>query len=188
MQGRRFIFMKRTKNNLTRKIVFSALAVAMSIVIGMVCKAYFTITPIIRITFDNMPIILLGFVFGPIYSVMAAVGTDLISALLAGWAPTPLITLGAAVIGLTAGVLPRVIIKRKGFVATTSVSLIAHVLGSLFVKSWGLADLYSLPFWETVVTRMPVILVIAVAEGYLVYVLLKNKQLLKLADKEGEKK
>lgn len=180
--------MKRTKNNLTRKLVFSALAVAMSIVIGMVCKAYFTITPIIRITFDNVPIILLGVLFGPLYSVMAAVGADLISALLAGWAPTPLITLGAAVIGLVAGALPRIIIKRKSFVAIASVSLIAHVLGSLFVKSWGLADLYSLPFWETVVARMPVILVIALAEGYLVYVLLKNKQLLKLADKEGEKK
>ena len=109
---------EKTKNNVknnTKKIVFSALMVAMSIIIGIGCKAYFTLTPILRITFDNMPIILLGFMFGPLYSTMAAVGADIISALIAGFAPTPIITVGAACIGLLAGILPRYIIKRKGF-------------------------------------------------------------------------
>lgn len=188
MQGRRFVFLKKSRNNVTKKLVFSALAVAMSIVIGIVCKAYFTITPILRITFDTMPILLLGVMFGPVYSVMAAIGADVISALIAGYAPTPIITVGAAAIGLIAGLLPRIIIKRKSFVAVASVSLIAQTAGSLFIKTYGLADLYNLPFWETLLFRLPVMLVIAVVEGYLVYMLLKNKQLSRFADSREEKK
>ncbi len=180
--------MKKSRNNVTKKLVFSALAVAMSIVIGIVCKAYFTITPILRITFDTMPILLLGVMFGPVYSVMAAISADIISALIAGFAPTPIITVGAAAIGLIVGLLPRIIIKRKSFVAVTSVSLIAQTAGSLFIKTYGLADLYSLPFWETLAVRLPVLLVISFVEGYLVYMLLKNKQLSRFADGREEKK
>ncbi len=178
---------EKAKNN-TKKIVFSALMVAMSIVIGIVCKAYFTLTPILRITFDNMPIILLGFMFGPLYSVMAAVGADIISALIAGYAPTPLITVGAACIGLLAGVLPRYIIKRKGFLSVLSVSLIAHGVGSMLVKTYGLADLYSLEFLPTLWVRIPLYAVIALAESYLVYIILKNKLISSLGTEKGKQK
>lgn len=180
--------MKKSRNNVTKKLVFSALAVAMSLVIGIVCKAYFTLTPVIRITFDTMPILLLGVMFGPVYSVMAAIGADVISALIAGYAPTPIITVGAAAIGLVAGLLPRIIIKMKSFIAIVSVSLVAQTVGSLFIKTYGLADLYNLPFWETLLIRLPVVLVIAVVEGYLVCVLLKNKQLSRLSDSREERK
>ncbi len=186
--GKEVCFFMKRKNSITRKLVFSALAVAMSIVIGIVCKAYFTLTPVIRITLDNMPIILLGYMFGPVYGVMAAVGADVVSALIAGFAPTPLITVGAALIGLIAGAVPRYIIKRKGFLSTVSVSLLAHTAGSLFVKTYGLADLYNLPFWETLLIRLPVMLVIALAEGYLVYIILKNKQLSSFAETKGARK
>jgi ECF transporter S component (folate family) len=188
LQGRRFVFLKRSGKNVTKKLVFAALAVAMSIVIGIVCKAYFTLTPILRITFDMMPILLLGVMFGPVYSVMAAIGADVISALIAGFAPTPIITVGAAAIGLVAGLLPRIIIKRKSFVSIMLVSLSAQTVGSLFIKTYGLADLYSLPFWETLAVRLPVMLFIAFVEAYLVYILLKNKQLSKFADVREEKK
>lgn len=177
--GEEVIFMKNkeeSRNN-TKKIVFSALMVAMSIIVGIVCKAYFTLTPILRITFDNMPIILLGFMFGPLYSTMAAVCADIISALIAGYAPTPLITVGAACLGLLAGALPRYIIKRKGFLSTLSVSFIAHGVGSVLVKTYALSDLYSLQFLPTLWVRLPLYTAIALAEAYLIYIILKNKQI-----------
>ncbi len=167
---------EKTKTN-TKKIVFSALMVAMSIVIGIVCKAYFTLTPILRITFENMPIILLGFMFGPLYSVMAAIGADVISALIAGYAPTPLITVGAACLGLLAGVMPKYIFKRKSFVSVLSVSLIAHGIGSVIIKTYALADLYSLRFLPTLWVRIPLYAAISLAEAYLIYIILKNKQI-----------
>lgn len=168
---------KNKAKNTTKKLVFSALMVAMCIIIGAVCKAYFTLTPVLRITFDNMPIILLGFIFGPIYSVMAAVVADIISALSAGYAPTPLITVGAACVGLVAGILPRYIIKRKGFLSVLSVALASHAVGSVLVKTYALADLYSLEFLPTLWVRIPLYAVIALAESYLVYIILKNKQI-----------
>ena len=176
---------ENTKNNAkknTKRLVFSALMVAMSIVIGIVCKAYLTLSPVMRITFDNMPIILLGFMFGPVYSIMAAVAGDIISALVAGYAPTPLITVGAAAIGLVAGVLPKYIIKRKGFFASLGVTLSAHIIGSVIIKTYALADLYSLEFLPTLLLRAPLYIAISLAEAYLIYIILKNKQIIGLTE------
>ncbi len=169
----------------TKRLVFSALMVAMSIIIGIVCKTYFTISPILRVTFDNMPVILLGMLFGPVYSTMAAVGADLISALIAGYAPTPLITVGAAVLGAVAGLIPRYIIKRKGFLAILISSLAAHSLGSILIKSYALSELYSLDFLPTLWARLPVCLGISVIEAYLVYIIMKNKRISSLSEGKG---
>lgn len=171
--------MRKSKNSAkiaTRRMVFSALMVAMSLVIGIVCKAYLTLTPIFRITFENMPIILLGVMFGPMYSVMAAVGADVISALSAGYAPTPLITVGAACIGLIAGVLPR-LIRGKGYASVLAVVSVSHFIGSVLVKTYALCDLYSLEFFPAFWLRLPLYIAISCAEAYLIYIIAKNRQI-----------
>lgn len=172
----------------TKKLVFSALMLALSILIGAVCKAFFTVTPITRITFDTMPIILLGFLFGPVYSTMAAVGADLVSALIAGYAPTPFITVGAAAIGAVSGVLARYIIKRKNFISIASVSLAAHAIGSMLIKTYGLADLYGMQFSVAFWARLPFGLLIAAVEAYLIYIVLKNDRISSLAGGKGATK
>lgn len=172
----------------TKKLVFSALMVAMSIIIGIICKAYFTVTPITRITFDTMPILLLGIMFGPVYSVTAAVSADVVSALIAGYAPTPLITVGSAVIGLLAGVIPRYIIKRKGFLQILSASAVSQLVGSLLVKTYALADLYGFEFLPTLLARIPFSVIIAAVEAYLVFLILKNKQIRSFCLGKGERK
>ena len=175
----------KKSNQETKKLVFSALMVAMSIVIGIICKAYFTVTPITRITFDTMPILLIGIAFGPIYSVSAAVAADVISALMAGYAPTPLIAVGSAVIGLIAGVLPRYIIKRKGFWQILLISALAQTAGALMIKSYALADLYEYQFLPTMLARLPFSVVITLVEAYLVFLILKNKRICAFFEEEN---
>lgn len=170
---------KKRAKDATKRLVFSALMVAMSLIIGIVCKAYFTFTPVLRLTFENMPIILLGFMFGPIYSVMAAVGADIISALGAGYSPTPLITVGAACLGLLAGVLPKAF-KKSSFASLLSVELVSHFVGSLLVKTYALCDLYTLDFLPTFWVRLPLYIAISCAEAYLIYIITKNRQICSL--------
>jgi len=177
--------MQRKHKEQTKRMVFAALMVAISIIIGVICKAYLTLTPFVRITFDNLPILLLGYMFGPVYSVMAAVAVDLISALMAGFAPTPLITVGAGVIGLLSGVLPRYIIKRKNFLCILCVSLITHAAGSVLIKTYALSDLYTVPFFEILWVRIPVYAAVALVEAYLVYILMKNKYVTKISGNKG---
>jgi ECF transporter S component (folate family) len=167
--------LKKSRNNVTKKLVFSALAVAMSLVIGIVCKAYFTLTPVIRITFDTMPILLLGIMFGPVYSVMAAIGADVISALIAGYAPTPIITVGAAAIGLLGGLIPRLLPKAWPRLLRIALTVsAAHLIGSVVIKTFGLAQYYAMPFIVLMLWRLLNYAIISILECALLYLLGKN--------------
>lgn len=161
-----------------KKLVFAALLTALCVVIGWVCKAYLTFGAI-RITFENLPILLAGFLLGPFYAAAAGVAADLISATLAGFAVNPVITLGSAVIGAVAGVFSRYIIKKNGFFQILLASLSAHTLGSMIIKSLGLW-MYEYA-WQLLVLRIPLYLVIGTAEAYIIYIMLKNRQLMSVA-------
>ncbi len=162
-----------------KKLVFSALMTALCVIIGWVCKAYFTFGAI-RITFENLPVLLAGIVLGPVYGAAVGAASDIISALLSGFSINPVITLGAAAIGMVAGVLSRYVLKNKGFVAVLLASLSAHALGSMLIKSLGLW-MYDYA-WQLLVLRIPLYLVIGTAESYIIYILLKNKILISFSE------
>ncbi len=161
-----------------KKLVFAALLTALCVVIGWVCKAYLTFGAI-RITFENLPVLLAGFLLGPVYGAAVGAVADIVSALLSGFGINPVITLGAAMIGAVAGVLSKYIIKKKGFLQILLVSLCAHALGSMIIKSLGLW-MYSYA-WQILILRVPLYLVIGTAEAYIIYIMLKNRQLMSVA-------
>lgn len=161
-----------------KKLVFASLMTALCVVIGWVCKTYMTFGAI-RITFENLPVLLAGFVLGPVYGAAVGAASDLISAPLSGFGVNPVITLGAAVIGAVSGIFSCYIYKRKAFPQILLASLSAHVLGSMIIKSLGLL-MYSYP-WQVLVMRVPLYLAIGTVEAYLIYVLLKNRQLSDMA-------
>ncbi len=157
-----------------KKLVFASLLTALCVVIGWVCKTYMTFGAI-RITFENLPVLLAGFVLGPVYGAAVGAASDLISAPLSGFGVNPVITLGAAAIGAVSGVFSRYIYIRKGFLQTLLASLSAHALGSMIIKSLGLW-MYNYA-WQLLLMRVPLYLAIGTVEAYLIYVLLKNRQL-----------
>ncbi len=176
--------MKKRKSSLKiEKITLMALLTALSVIIGWVCKMYFTFGAI-RITFENLPIILAGIALGPIAGGVVGAAADIISALLSGFAINPLITLGAAAVGIVAGVVSRPIYNRKGFIKTLAVTMCAHGVGSVLLKSFALWKTmgYALPLC---LLRIPTYLLIGTIEAYLIYNLMKNKH---LAAKLGGKK
>ena len=180
MQGRRFIFMKSNKKSRsirnTKLLVFGALMAAFSIIIGLVCKNYLTFgNGSVRVTFENLPVILSGVWFGPIIVAVVGIIADLVSALLSPpYQPNPLITIGAAAIGILSGVLARYIIKGRKLYQTLIITLAVHCIGSVIIKSVALELMGYAVIWPI---RIGLYIAIALCEGYVLYVMVNNRAL-----------
>ena len=157
-----------------RVIALCALMVALSVIIGWVCKTYLTFGAI-RITFENLPVLLAGIAFGPVAGALVGAASDLVSCVASGYSVNPLITVGAACIGACAGMFAKYVFKRRGFVSLLATALVSHTAGSVLIKS---AGLYLLGYpLATLLLRIPLYIGIGTAEAYLIYILLKNRQI-----------
>lgn len=161
------------------KLVFSAMMTALSVVIALVCKTYFTFGAI-RITFENLPVILSGVILGPFYGAVVGIASDLISAPLSGFGINPVITLGAATVGFVAGLVFKFLPKGAKFVSSLASVMSAHIVGSMIVKSLGLL-MYAYPL-QMIFFRVPLYSAIGLAESYLVFCILKNKAISKFSE------
>lgn len=172
--------MKKKSNAFTlrhsiRVLTSAALLASTSVVLAFLAKSIFGTGPI-RITFESLPIFFGSFLFGPAIGGIIAVGADLLSCFLSGMAPNPIITVGAALIGLIAGLLYRYLLRGKpAAVGIFFTVLAAHFVGSMTVKSIGLYVFYG---WA-VLYRIPIYLVIAILESIVLIYLLNNKSLMR---------
>ena len=164
-----------------RHLTVAAMLTAISVVIGIFCKNFLNFGGgLFRITFENFPIILSGYCFGPVVGGLVGIATDLISYLLSNqiYPPNLIVTAGAFLIGFVSGLLFRVPVKNRTLRIIFSASL-AHFCGSVVVKSIGLYQFYGV----AVLWRIPVYLVIASLEILLICLLFNRKSFLNLIDK-----
>ena len=172
----------RSRHSYIRSIAVSGLLVALSVVIGWLCKTYLTFGAI-RVTFENIPVIISGIVYGPIVGAVVGVLSDAVSCLTSpNPSLNPIIMLGAGVIGALSGIIPRYIIKcgerLKIFVTVFAV----HIIGSMIIKSIGLYVFFKFGL-EILVWRIPLYIGIAVCESIIIYAILKNKNIKKMLGK-----
>lgn len=171
----------------TKVLVFGALMASMSIIIGLICKNYLTFSDgSVRITFENLPIIISGIWFGPFVGAAVGIIADLVSALLSPpYQPNPLITVGAASIGILSGVLARYIIKGKKFYQVLLLTLVVHAIGSVIIKSTVLGLMGYAVIWPV---RIAIYTVIAVCESYLIYLIINNRGMMSRIERLAKKK
>lgn len=159
-------------------LCFSALLTAMSIVLGKFLQIPNPFQEFIRISFENLPILMAGITLGPIVGAVVGIVADLIGCLLYGYAINPIITIGAASVGIVSGLISY-IIKNPLVVKVVASIVPAHIVGSVLIKSAGLAmwylEKYGLGYWEFVAWRLLNYALVATAEGIIIYLLLKNK-------------
>ncbi len=163
-------------------LTLTAMLTAMSVVIGMFCKNYMNFANgLFRVTFENLPIILSGILFGPITGAAVGAASDVISYLLTAQAyPINLVvTLGAATVGFVSGFVAKVIIKKNGYAQIIISGAAAHLIGSLIIKSAGLYQFYG---WA-IMWRIPLYILIASVELWLLCLLYKNATFRKLIDR-----
>jgi len=165
-----------------RRLTLAAMLIAMSVVIGIFCKTVLNFANgLLRITFENLPIILGGMLLGPVYAGVMGLCSDLLSYLFSSqaFAPIPLVTLGAVLVGVVSGITSRYVVRKQGFARIALSVGAAHLIGSVIVKSIGVYSIYG---WAVLV-RIPIYALIAGVEMLLIHLLYKNSGFRKMVER-----
>ena len=162
-----------------RGLCFAAILAAMSIILGKFLQIPNPFQEFIRISFENLPIIMGGIALGPIAGVCIGVVADLIGCISYGYAINPIVTLGAAAIGAISGLIANYVIKRPVSLRVILAAVPAHLIGSVLIKSYGLASWYlakyEIGMTEFILWRLLNYALVASAECVLIIILLKNR-------------
>ena len=180
--------MKKNRSGSLRNVkvlTVSAMMIALSAVIGYVCKTIpaLNLGTGLRITFENLPIIVSGIMFGPVVGGCVGCLADLLSCLFSAQTPMPWVLVGSIAVGVVAGMSSKLIVIRNGFLKLIVAELLAHLVGSMIVKT---AALYAV-FGPIVLFRIPMSIGIAAVEIALLCVMYKNKTVRNLIDSGGRR-
>ena len=174
--------MSKPKTSAIRTLTLSAMLVALSVLFSSYAKAI--PDTYLRFSFENLPILFGAILFGPLQGGAIACAADIISCtLVGGYAPNPILMVGIATVGLTAGVVSRLAGGKRFhpvwlFLAVFS----AHILGNMLIKSFGLYYMGQLPALIFIpLQRVPLYLVIGTLEYTALLLLFKNTTVRKMA-------
>ena len=148
----------------TRVMIISALFVAMSFTLGKFLQI--PIGDSIRISLENLTILMAGIFFGPFVGGAVAVTADLVGCLLKGYAINPIITIGAASIGILSGMISTHLRNKN---MTLNIAL------SMIIKSIGLYIYFGTPI-QVLAWRVPTYIITGAVEFIIITLLLKNKE------------
>ena len=165
---------KHLRSNL-RLLAVSAFLAAFSII----CGKYLALSlgNVLRFSFENLPILLAGMMFGPVAGALVGAVADVIGCIMVAYPINPLVTLGAACIGLLGGLLFHVTKKLPLLWQTCITVILTHLVASVIIKTFGLAAYYDMPFHVLLLYRLLNYAIVGVAEWLLLYTVLKNKAL-----------
>ena len=180
--------MKKSTSNSLRNVkilTVSAMMIALSAVIGYVCKTIpaLNLGSGLRITFENLPIIVAGVMFGPVIGGCVGCLADLLSCLFSAQTPMPWVLVGSVSVGIMAGISSKFIVRRNGYLKLIAAELLAHLVGSMIIKT---AALYVV-FGPIVFFRIPMSIGIAAVEIALLCIMYKNKTVRNLIDSGGRR-
>lgn len=170
--------------NLTKEAVHSGRRVRLIAMLGILAAASVVLGKLLaisvgsslRISFESLPVIYAGIVFGPVAGAAVGAVADLVGCLVVGYTVNPIITLGAVCCGLFAGLTARFFAGERVSPMRSAVLpvLAAHVIGSVIIKSLGLRLAFHTP-WSLLAVRMPIYICNIVAESAIIYILLKSE-------------
>ena len=192
LKGKEVFFMSTKKRSSrafksVKVLTLSAMLTAISVVVAFVCKVipFLNFGIGLRITFENLPIIMAGILFGPIVGGCVGLATDIISCMISGMTPIPLVTIGATSIGVVAGIVSNCFMKNRRKTNIICSVVASHTIGSLIIKSLGLWGYYYA--WGgagvTLLFRIPIYIVVGIVETVLLCILLRNSAIRKAVDR-----
>ena len=152
------------------KLTMAGILVALSIVLGKVLSVT---VGAFRVSLENLPVILAGIWLGPIVGMAVGVVADLLGSILVGFAINPLITVGAGIIGFVAGLVFHLPSGAKLDKKLALSVAMAHLLGSVIMKSIGLGVYYGYPL-PVLLVRVPIYLVTGFIELLIIRAIVKR--------------
>lgn len=159
-----------------RVLVLAALLSALSIILGKYLAI--NLGESIRLSFENLPVIMAGLFFGPLIGGVVGAVSDIVGCFMVGFSINPIITLGAASVGAISGVIGLYAFRGyTGWKATWRIYvpvMISHVVGSMCIKTIGMMVYFGTPA-AILFVRVPLYIVIGILEGYIIMLLYNNK-------------
>ena len=154
-------------------------ALAMLTAVSIVCGKYLAVNigSVIRISFENMPIIFAGAAFGPVSGILVGAVADLVGCVMVGYGINPVVTVGAAAIGLISGIMPRILSRLPMTVRLALTVATAHIIGSVLIKTFGLAAYYDMPLGILMLWRLLNYLLVGGCELLILTLLFRSKML-----------
>ena len=157
----------------TRTLATLALLCAMEIILARFCVIW--ITNSIKITFEAIPILMAGILFGPAAGAVVGAVSDILGAgLLSGLGWLPFLTVTPTLLGLLAGLLRPIVWKNLSLPRLLLVTVPGFVLGSMFWTTWWLSSLYGTPLPALLAVRVPLYCVIAVLDTLVLFLLCRS--------------
>lgn len=167
---------RKRRGESVRLTVTLSLLSAIGIILGKYLA--FNLTEFMRFSLENTTVIFTGIVFGPFYGAALGALQDLVGCIAVGYTINPIITLGSAAVGLVSGFIYRASKRLPVPISLSLTVLVSHAVGSVLIKSAGLAIFYSLPFGVTVLWRILNYVIVGAVEVFVLIILLKSKPLL----------
>lgn len=162
----------------TKTLVIASLLCVVSVLLGKLPAI--DISTVIRISFENVPIIFAGWFLGAPVGAVVGIVVDLLGCLIKGYAINPIITLGAAAVGACA-YLPKILFKKNIAFSLAFATLFSHLVGNVIIKTVGLYWWYE-AMRPILIFRLPTYAIIAVLEFVVLLFAIKNKQIQKMLD------
>ena len=128
------------RRNATRMLVTMALLSAIEVVL-----ARFIVpmpNPTMRFSIEAVPIIVAGYIYGPVAGAIVGLVGDAVGTLFSGYGYNPLFAVPPMLIGLCAGLLRHLLYKKVSFLRILATFLPAVVLGSVLWQSYWLSFIY----------------------------------------------
>jgi ECF transporter S component (folate family) len=120
---------------------------------------------------------------GPLAGAMTGAVADLVGCLAYGYTINPIVTLGAAAVGLIAGTVGLLFSRSTLLLRVSLCTVPAHLVGSVLIKTAGLAAWYlasyEIGYVQLLLWRLLNYAIIAALESTLLYLLCKNPAIAK---------
>lgn len=163
-----------------KTLVICALFTALSIIFGKFLNI--PVGETIRFSFENTPIFLSGILFGPIISGIVAFVSDILGSILRGYAINPVITLGAVFTSVTGAFLFKLFKNLPVFLRLFLSVGIAHILGSVIIKTIGLSLYTGTSFMVLLPMRAINYSIMIIIDTLVLFFLLKNRSFKKILE------
>lgn len=161
------------KKSPAHTLALLALLCAMEIVLARFCVIW--ITNSIKITFEAIPILLAGLLFGPIGGAVVGAASDILGAFfLSGLGWMPVLTVTPALMGLLTGLLRPLLRKKLTLPRLLSVNAPGFILGSMLWTTWWLSSLYGTPLVALLFVRVPLYCLIGFLDTLVLYLIFRS--------------
>ena len=128
------------RKNATRMLVTMALLSAIEVVL-----ARFIVpmpNPTMRFSIEAVPIIVAGYLYGPVAGAIVGLVGDAVGTLFSGYGYNPLFAVPPMLIGLCAGLMRPMLYKKVSFLRILATFLPAVIVGSVLWQSYWLSFFY----------------------------------------------